>query len=395
MMKVSGIGLGVLMLVTGACLAFLGVSKLMWMTNETGHTNYAALFSHCGGPRAGPVLDGMLFVYGCGSCVGDFVFLGDFIPSLIALATGRHEQPYPAFWRDFAILGTAVLLLPLTLRRDTSILRFVAPISILALMYMALVVASKAPLEYHQNVGQPGFGEAAVANVTLDLFQAFAICIFAFNCHINVVPVAEKMVRPTKTRITKVSIQVNLLQLCFYLLIGVTGYLSFLDKTPEDILRGYMPTDPWVAGGRVLLTFTMLVAIVLNLNPTVRSGLQLIDYFRPESPIAMPSPSNSPRRGPARPDAGDEESEKARIARTVLTTVCIFSQAAVAVQVPGVADVLGLLGATVATAMMLIIPAYCMEKVMPKTRMLRVQQAVMLLFAAVAFASVPLKFLKP
>lgn len=35
-----------------------------------GKHTYAAVFSHCAGPRAGPVLDAMLFTFGMGSCIG-------------------------------------------------------------------------------------------------------------------------------------------------------------------------------------------------------------------------------------------------------------------------------------------------------------------------------------
>jgi amino acid permease len=378
------------MLVIGAFLAFLGMSKLMVMTNETGQVTYAALFSHCAGPRAGPVLDAMLFVYGNGSCVGYFVFLGDFIPSLLALATGHKNyiKECPPWWRTVAILTCAVLLLPLTLQRDVSAFRFVAPISITSLVYMAFVVASKCPSEYSDHAGKPEFGHVGFIEPSLEIFDAFALCIFAFNCHINVVPVAEKMVRPTKTRIVKVSSQVNILQLCFYLLIGVTGYLSFLGGTPQDLLRGYDSKDPWVAGGRVLLSCTMLVAIVLNLNPTVRSGLQIVDYFRGDT---TPLLAASPRHDSQGTASFSEAPEQGKMVRVCLTVVCIFCQAGIAIKVPGVADVLGLLGATVATAMMLAIPAYCMGKVMPKTWQSRLQQAVLLLFALISVASVPVK----
>mmetsp|Transcript_7461 Transcript_7461/g.19957 ORF Transcript_7461/g.19957 Transcript_7461/m.19957 type:complete len:482 (+) Transcript_7461:73-1518(+) len=390
-MRLAGFGLGALMLVTGAALAFLGCSKLMWMTNETNQATYAALFSHCAGPRAGPVLDAMLFVYGNGSCVGYFVFLGDFIPQLIALAAGRSAGP--AWWRDVAIFGSVLVLLPVVVQRDTSCFRFIAPVSIVALLYMGTVVAFKTPAEFSEHDGEPGYGRPHLVQSSVEgWLNAFALCIFAFNCHINVVPVAGQMVRPTKTRITKVSAQVNLLQLCFYMLIGVTGYMSFLEDTPQDILKGYKSTDPWCAGGRVLLSCTMLVAVVLNLNPTVRSGLQILDYFRPGSPPLMPSPAASPREGQLpRPAAAPEAPQQGDRARVLVTVACLVVQACIAVKVPGVADVLGLLGATVATCMMLVIPAICMDKVMEKTSKMRAQQAILLFFSAVAFASVPMK----
>merc|ERR1740138_542206 len=82
----AGAVLGALMLLLGGLLAHLSTRRLMEMSTSTGLHSYAGLFSHCAGPRAGPVLDAMLFIYGAGSCVGYFVFLGDFVPALIKLA---------------------------------------------------------------------------------------------------------------------------------------------------------------------------------------------------------------------------------------------------------------------------------------------------------------------
>jgi amino acid permease len=254
-----------------------------------------------------------------------------------------------------------------------------------------------------------------VFNFSLDLFGAFSICVFAFNCHINVVPVAGRLIRPTKARIGKVATWVNVLQLAFYVLIGVTGYLTFLSKTPQDILKGFADNDPFMAIGRVLLTFTMMITIPINMNPTVRSLLQIRDYFYPDSPVLAPSPRSSPAASPqasprmgaaaarplraddsmgSSPSLGSPGASEPALPRIIVTTLSIAAEVGIAIVVPGVADVIGLLGATVATAMMLVIPAYAIGKVLPATFGNRVQQAVLLFFALVSVASVPVKVLQ-
>lgn len=406
-MRISGLALGTSMIVLGAMLAFLSTKALMVMSRMTGHSTYAGLLSHCAGRVAGPVLDAMLFIYGNGSIVGYMVFLGDFIPSLVSL--GGPVMPHWLASRELAILGSALLLAPLVLQRDLSVLRYIAPVSIIALMYMAITVAVKAPVQYTSHEGSADYGTIRWAIPNIRLTDAFAICVFAFNCHLNVLPVAGAMVRPTKARIEKVSMRVNLLQMCFYGLIGTTGYLSFLAQTPGDLIKAYPTHDVAVIIGRVMLTGTMLVAIPLNLSPTVRSGLQIRDYFRGSrdallapSPTASPCPSpraqaqNAPESLQSNPDGSltlATGAERACGLRVVLTLICLVCQAVLAILVPGVADVIGLLGATVATAMMMAIPAYCMGVVMPKTAVTRLQQAVLYLFSLVSLASVPVKIL--
>ncbi len=54
---------------------------------------------------------------------------------------------------------------------------------------------------------------------------------------------------------------------------------------------------------------------------------------------------------------------------------------AATVKVPNVADVLGLLGGSIATAMMMIIPALIMEKCLSHTPGTRAKQILLLVFA--------------
>jgi amino acid permease len=394
-----GLVLGVMMLVIGALVAYLSTVALMRISHASRESSYAGLFSHCAGRRAGPILDAMLFIYGNGSCVGYFVFLGDFIPALVQLAV-----PHGPAWchsRWLAIGGAALLMLPLVLQKDLAALRHLTPVSIMSLMYVAIVIFSRCDYYYEKHKGLDEYGDIIYFNPNLGLFNAFSICIFAFNCHLNVVPVAGRLIRPTKQRIRKVAWWVNGLQLSFYCLIGVSGYLTFEKKTPQDIIHGFKDSDPYMVVGRVLLTITMVTAIPINLIPTVRSALQIRDFFHPDDPILEPSPQPSPLSSPGAsprldspnsPPAQSQSSEPA-LPRIALTLFCLALQVAVAIAVPGVADVISILGATVATAMMMVIPAYAIGKVLSPSLGNRIQQVVLLTFACVSFASVPVKLL--
>ena len=314
-MNICGIALGLLILALGATLACLGMQKLMEMSNKTGCSSYAALFSHCAGPRAGPTLDAMLFLYGNGACVGYMVFIGDFVPAVLALIFKEPwAQDLQGMSRTASIGVAAVLLVPMMLPYDLSRLKFLQPVSIMALIYMSLVVALKCPANFQSHES------AAIRFFTLSphFFEAFSLCVFAFNCHLNVVPIADQLIRPTIERTKRLSARVNLFQWLFYSLIGVTGYLSFLDSTSDDILNNYEPTDYFVCAGRCFLTLTMMVAIPANLNPTVKSGMQLKDYLCKKEPLL----------GTSSPTNGSSDQPAFRIAVSVL---CLLCQAALAV----------------------------------------------------------------
>mmetsp|Transcript_127382 Transcript_127382/g.220830 ORF Transcript_127382/g.220830 Transcript_127382/m.220830 type:complete len:524 (-) Transcript_127382:125-1696(-) len=395
-MYMCGLGLGIIMLVCGAVLAYLSTVALMEISHVTGRHTYAGLFSHCAGPLAGPILDAMLFIYGNGSCVGYLVFLGDFIPDLAKLVVPGA----PEFWhsRTFAIALSTVILCPLVVVKDVSALRFMAPVSILTLFYVSVVIASRTLVNYKEHRGQADYGELKFFDFNDHIFEAFAICVFAFNCHLNVVPVAGSLVRPTKARIEKVSYRVNAIQVCFYMLIACTGYTSFLGRTDQDILNCYATDDVFMAVARGFLSLTMLVAIPINMVPTVRSGLQFWSFFRPGAePLLAPSPPGSPPGSPRSGSSGGTPipmQEGPACPRICLALVCVIVQALLAIQIPGVADVLGLLGASVATLMMLMIPAYCMGKVLPRTAKSVAKQILLCFFSLVSFASIPVKILR-
>lgn len=409
-----GVGLGTLLVTIGALVAYLSTVALMRITATIGDCSFADLFSHCAGPKAGPILSAMLFIYGNGSCVNYFCFLSDFVPELVTLVAPAAPAWCSSRW--LTIVVSALLIMPLALQKELSSLRFVTPFSIMSLVYVAGVIAARCPHYFSEHVhaaDHAEYGQVKVFELNANVFKAFSICIFAFNCHMNVVPVAGRLVRPTKQRIKKVAAWVNILQLVFYLTIGVTGYLSFLAKTPGDILSGFEAYDPFIASGRFLLSLTMIVAVVLNINPTIRCGLQVYAYFLPDKCVLAPSPPASPRASPrtsphnsfnvSRHSASQVLSPASSrcsqinepvLPRICLTLVCLVVQVLVAIAVPNVANVISLLGATVATAMMMVIPAYAIGKELPYSIGNRCQQVVLLFFACMSFASVPLQILE-
>eukprot|EP00930_Biecheleria_cincta_P085568 TRINITY_DN74946_c0_g1_i1.p1 TRINITY_DN74946_c0_g1~~TRINITY_DN74946_c0_g1_i1.p1 ORF type:complete len:508 (-),score=56.59 TRINITY_DN74946_c0_g1_i1:274-1797(-) len=400
----AGAALGVISLAIGAFLSYTSTYYLMEMAVRKRHHTYAELFSYCAGDRAGPVLDAMLFIYGIGSCVGYFVFLADFIPSLISLVA-----PAGSIWvsREFAIGCAVVIELPLMLQRDIGALRHIAPISVVALVYMAVVIAAMMPDEISKHKDDPAYQPISYFSFDLSALESFSICVFAFNCHLNVVPVAGKLKRPTTPRLNNISWRVNCLQVCFYSLIGITGYVSFTNNTPGDIIKAYDNKNPEVIVGRLMLTLTMIVAIPLNTVPTVRSFLQIRDYFqksrvRRDGLLLLPSPDASPANSPApvRPtDLLNPQSEGLPLRdpwQVPVTLVSLAVMAAIAIKCPQVADIVSLLGATIATAMMLTIPAYAMGKIMQEdgarlSCVARTQQILLYFFSLVSVSAVPIK----
>lgn len=241
MVSLVGVIPGVLFLCLGAFSSYISIASLMECTALTDQKSYAKLLAHVAGNWANPTLDLMLLLYGAGSLTGYYVFLSDFAKDLI-----RYVDPHAPSWcqtRSVTIGFFFVILFPLCIVEKLDALRHITPVSICSLLYVSVVIAAKAYSNWNSNEGKPGYGDITWCIWSLHMFQAWAMCVFAFNCHLNVVPVATTLIRPTKARVTKVSCWVNSVQVMFYLLIAMTGYLSFLGNTDQDIINDFSPSD--------------------------------------------------------------------------------------------------------------------------------------------------------
>merc|ERR1712107_56834 len=193
--------------------------------------------------------------------------------------------------------------------------------------------------------------------------------------------------------------------------------------------------DVWVLCGRIGFSFVMLAVIPLTGHPTVRSGLHLVEYFT-SSPVQPLSPAASfGGMSPITSPMGDRflgdpfakilqdvvmtetfdvavstplmhdfsyESPRAepkleKISpqpRVILTMICLLFQVGMALVVPGVAVVIGLLGGSISTAMMLFIPGYAMGFVLEPSKINKCKQIALYSFGLFGFLSVPLKIYK-
>jgi len=217
----------------------------------------------------------------------------------------------------------------------------------------------------HARVGQPGWGSIEWVKVDWGFFQTFSILLFAYNCHLNVVPVASEMTDPSDQRISKVTSRVVVVEAIFYALIAAGGYLSFLAETDQNILNNY-GTSAAVTVCRTLLSFTILVGIPTNLLPTARSLQGFVEACFPSlAPKALPS---EPLLGCDPSAAGGSQAEptpRSEALRLALTALCLFVEVCVAIVVPNVADVMGFLGASVGTVLMMVLPAVVLLKARP------------------------------
>lgn len=334
-MMEAGWLLGCLLLLTSACISFFSMLMLIESANKTRKYSYASLLAHVMGPWTAPALDLIMIFYGTGALIAYFIFLGDFVPHIVQAAG------YPSIERRFAIMATLAIAMPLAFPQKLSALKYVSPISTMSLLFTALVVIFRAP-QNHDALEDKAFD---AGHFSSQLLRCFTITLFAFVCHLNVVPVAGEMVEPTPLRIEKVASRVSILLFIFYALIGVLGYYSFGSSVSQNFMNNYQPDDKLSSISRLMLTLSLFCCLPINANPTAHA----IVHFALATELA---PQPSANQGPLITDI--EPLRKVRIGGSA---VVLSVAAVVACYVPGAADVVGILGGSLGNLLMMVCPA--------------------------------------
>lgn len=254
--------------------------------------------------------------------------------------------------RSTCILATLLVAAPLSVPRTLGALRYASPIAIISVLSTALVILFHGPALFKAHWEVPGYSETNWFTLDFNFFKAFSILVFAYHCHLNAVPVASELQKRANGPIARISGGVVAPLIVFYAAIAAGGYLSFFGQTHENILTNYS-LSPAVTICRVMLCFSIILAIPLHMTPIAQSALKLIEKFRPFSggndledaflATEPKSPSSPVNRAPP-------------LFTLALKAVCLAGQVAIALMVTSIVDVMAFLGATTPTVTMFGIP---------------------------------------
>jgi amino acid permease len=325
---------------------------LLLSAAKTGVYSYGKLFTYSSNSRfAGPFLDIVIVLFGQGVVIAYFVFLGDFVPAV----TGGGLLSN----RTTCILLFGLTALPLAIPSKLSALQYITPISTLSLILTAAIVVFRIPSM--RDITEP---EIDYARFTLGLFKSFSIIISSFICHTNVVSVAGELVDPCKRRSTKIALRAAAVQVVLYLIISVSGYLTFGRSVAQNFITNYSIHDPLIKMCRIMLSITIFFGIPMNTNPTAKALVNLLSSSDQgskdglDSPLLSPTLKDTPR--------GLEDLHRGL--RIGIGVMVISIGAIVSLFIPGIADVVSILGGSFGTLIMLVFPALIYKSIFKLNR---------------------------
>lgn len=184
-----------------------------------------------------------------GAMVAYLLIIKDTIPSVLGIEN--------RFERTLIMIATSVtIMLPLSMQRDMASLSFTSLISVLADVVLVGFITAYSPIkDTVEEAG--GFVEVLEQDgVNPTLFIGLGILSTAMACQHSAFIVSGSLENKTMSRWSKVTAFSIGISAILCAILGVSGYLGFLEETEGDVLNNFQ--DSLVAhAARLLLAITM------------------------------------------------------------------------------------------------------------------------------------------
>eukprot|EP00930_Biecheleria_cincta_P044976 TRINITY_DN30993_c0_g1_i1.p1 TRINITY_DN30993_c0_g1~~TRINITY_DN30993_c0_g1_i1.p1 ORF type:complete len:538 (+),score=73.05 TRINITY_DN30993_c0_g1_i1:31-1614(+) len=400
MFQQAGLGLGLVLLACGAVLAHISLVVLMSCARYTHCRSFAELVSLSTSTERRDdneigrslMVDTVIALFGMAAVLIYMMLLGDFLE-------GVMQSPFLGFGcvpRQSLILGSLVVLFPLSVPKNITALRYLSMFSVSSTVFLTVVVLIKTPGLALQNVSDGVTpSEENVFFCTgsfLTIVKSFSIALFSFNAHTNAVPVVVALDQPSAARIWRVSLVSVLIEFGIYSLIATCGYLSFRGATQQDFIRNYSTDDTLMFVVRCVYSVPVLLGVPINLSPAAASMQALARSLRSKS-------SDDVEHDPLetgfllKRQVSDSLAESSLTRHVLIVASVLALCAAVAISSEAVADTVGLVGGCFGTLVCSVWPLIIYRRVLgnlhSKTLSIIICLALMLasIIGALAFVS--------
>ncbi|KGL74714.1 Putative sodium-coupled neutral amino acid transporter 8, partial [Tinamus guttatus] len=246
-----------------------------------------------------------------------------FYPNSMLSAEGPSPQPWYVDQRFTLSVLCVLVIFPLSVPKEIGFQKYSSILGTLAACYLTVVIVIK----YYLQVESPGLRQPPHTTRTpswASMFSVIPTICFGFQCHEACVAIYSSMRNRNFTHWVAVSVLSMLICLLIYTLTGLYGYLTFGEDVAADILMSYPGNDAVVIVARLLfgISIVTIYPIVVLLGRSVVRDVCVSPKRR-----AMPVAEASERR-----------------TRVALTVSWIATTLVIALFVPDIGKVIGLIG---------------------------------------------------
>lgn len=373
-----GILLGVIVIIWAGLTAGFGLYLQTRCAKylDRGSSSFAAL-SKITYPNAAVVFDGAIAIKCFGVGVSYLIIIGDLMPGVVK-GFGQGNVPGFLIDRQFWITAFMLIVIPLSYLRRIDSLKYTSIIALVSISYLVILVL--AHFIKGDTMDERGDIRVLAWNGPVAALSVFPVIVFAYTCHQNMFSILNEIFDNSHFRTTAV-VGASIGMACvLYILVGITGYLSYGNHVTGNIVSMYEPSASSTIG-RLAIVILVMFSYPLQVHPC-RASVDAVISWRPiRNSIrrtASPSPSRSsqhlsaPLLGPPKPSNGGvggsplqppkaEPMSELRFA--VITTVIIILSYVVAMTVSSLEKVLAYVGSTGSTAISFILPGIFYYKI--------------------------------
>ncbi|OJD21229.1 hypothetical protein ACJ73_07433 [Blastomyces percursus] len=356
-----GITLGVLIIVWSGLTAGFGLylQSLCAQYLDHGAASFFAL-SQITYPNAAVIFDAAIAIKCFGVGVSYLIIIGDLMPGVVegfgVDAAGMDFLLDRHFWVTAFML---LVVIPLSFLRRLDSLKYTSIIALTSIGYLLVLVvahfikgdtmAERGPINYFK-------WQSAVSALS-----AFPVMVFAYTCHQNMFSILNEISNSTHFRTTSVIVSSIGSAASTYVLIAITGYLSFGNNIGGNIVSMYVPALSATIA-RAAIVVLVMFSYPLQVHPC-RASMDSVLKWRWNPKSSSNTSNSSPNRNPLLPRPNQSQDTMGDTRFAIITTVILILSYIVAMTVSSLEAVLAYVGSTGSTSISFILPGLFYYKI--------------------------------
>lgn len=376
-MSHMGIVLGIIVIlwagVTAAFGLYLQTRCAAYL--ERGSSSFFAL-SQITYPNAAIIFDAAIAIKCFGVGVSYLIIIGDLMPGVVLGFTSEEGLAHFLLDRHFWVTAFMLVCIPLSYLRRLDSLKYTSIVALISISYLVVLVVyhfcaqDTLPDNQYTTPLRIFTWKSPVAALS-----ALPVIVFAYTCHQNMFSVLNEIADNSHFRTTSVVGSSIGTAASIYVLVAITGYLSFGNDVGGNIVAQYAPSASATIG-RAAIVVLVMFSYPLQVHPC-RASVDAVLKWRPSASFKQrlsrsATPSNSSLGVPSSSPPGDTpllptgKKRKIELSETrfaIITTVIIILSYIVAMTVSSLEAVLAYVGSTGSTSISFILPGLFYYKI--------------------------------
>jgi len=250
-------------------------------TKGGGYKSFQELYTAIGGKKLITLYNIIVIFTIYGTLIGYQVIISTMIQRVMKNFGVTDTEQY----KNWHIIGLSIcLVFPVCLLRGVSNLRYATILSIFSISYTTIILIIELP--FYWSKGYASLDKIVWYKFNTDFFGAFGITFFAFMSQTGFYAATERLTKRDESHLKTIVRRAITIDLAFYILITMTGYLSTMESTKDLIIDRPSPFDenkpdfPMTIS-QILICMSLSIGIPMNYVP-VRTAIWEQIFENPE-----------------------------------------------------------------------------------------------------------------